>query len=324
VGRHTPDEVEQAFFGAIISDAPVEKVAELDPDTASALGVESVSPTVLKQLEAQAADGASEPETAPEAAGPEEATEVPTADAEPELAPGEEPTPEPELPSRLTHGVLFSDKRSHPLEIFDTLNLRYKEQWASWEPPTLWWALRRDFGPVGKLARDKIGALRVAALTDTLWLDWDVFENAGLAWNGVAPIFGAYQPMTPSQAAFTVQILRGVRESEAFENEINAYIAAILEEYGFVYAPEEYFAGAQALLDRKDWTVGLRSDVEATWLQVREHDPVEIEWRKDNPVDVHIVKLFAVQDYLNRQEALRGAPLGIDVGSTTTSAAVPS
>src|SRR5690606_15858251 len=114
----------------------------------------------------------------------------------------EETLPQPELPNRTTHGKLFTNKRAHPLQILDVLTARYGTEWTEWEPETLWWALRRDFGPVGELARNKIGALRVAVTTDLPWLDWDVFEDSGLTWNDTIPIIGAFQPMTPAQTAF--------------------------------------------------------------------------------------------------------------------------
>jgi hypothetical protein len=339
MGRHTLNEAEQGFLGALLSDEQTKTAVELDPGTAEALGLPAVSPSILAQLESQAADvdsdspGPTEQAPPPEeedrapdvdgAAGLEEAAEVEDrVDQEPELDP--EALPTPELPSRLTHGRLFSDKEAHPLQMFDVLNLRYKTDWVDWEPETLWWAIRRDFGPVGDLARNKIGALRAAATTDVPWLDWDVFENAGLAWNGLIPMVGAYQPMTPAQTAFTVQLLRELRADEPYETEVKAYIAAILEDYGFVYAPPEFFDGAHELLERKAWLAGLRSDVQDAWERVREMDPSTISWRDDNPVDVHVVRLFIVQNYLAEQEANRQSIPGAPANASTTSPPVPS
>src|SRR5690606_7925038 len=114
------------------------------------------------------------------------------------------------------------------------------------------------------------GALRVAVTTDLPWLDWDVFEDSGLTWNDTIPIIGAFQPMTPAQTAFTVQILRAIRSDEPFDTEVKAYIAAILEEHGFVYAPKEYFDGAQELLDRKVWLAGFRQQVAMAWERIKD------------------------------------------------------
>jgi len=320
MSRHSPNKAEAGFFAAMLQDGPlVKRAADLEPDTAAILGVQSVSPSSLKALEGQA--------TAPQAPAPDqgsisdEEADSSDQDALEQSAAGvdvggfertdQEPaataeTPaEPPLPSRLTHGKLFMDKRAHPQQIYDVLCMRYREDWVEWEPETLWWALRRDFGPVGEVARNKIMALRLTAVTDATWLDWDTFENSALAWNDIIPIFGAFQPVTPMQAAFGVQILRTIREDEEFSWEVKAYIAAVLEENGFVYAPDEWFAGAQAVIDRKVWLGGFKSEVEQAWEKVKDVDPSEVEWDESNPLDVHLVKLAVVKRYLLEREAIR-------------------
>lgn len=309
----------------------------LDPGVADALEIPAVSPSILKQLEQEAAtaDTAAAPSVAPE----DDSDEVvplesvsPAAvvdvdgfdrnDAEPEPD-GEDEVAEPDLPGRLTHGRLFTDKRAHPLQIFDVLSMRYRTEWAGWEPSTLWWALRKDFGPVGEVARNKIMALRVAATTDMPWLDWDIFEDSGLSWNDIIPVIGAFQPMSPAQTAFTVSVLREVRSDEEFDDEVVAYIGAILEDHGWVYAPEEFFGPVQKLLDRKKWLVGFREEVATTWDQIKDVDPTTIEWRPDHPLDVHLLKLAVVKSYLVERGALRQAVPGAPASSSTVSPPVP-
>lgn len=334
MGRYTPSDAERSFLGALMEDGPATKVAaQLEQETADALGVATVSPSILEQLEQQASEvnqggqpSTGDPQTQLSPAPEQEsaATEELMGGVDEEPAALENEAPAPDLPSRLTHGRLFSDKLSHPLQVFDVLNMRYRSDWVDWEPETLWWTLRRDFGPVGDLTRNKIGALRVAATTDAPWLDWDVFENAGLAWNGTVPTVGAFQPMTPAQTAFTVQILREIRDDEPFDMEVKAYIAAILDEYGFVYAPEEYFDGARELLERKQWLTGLRSDVQDAWDRVRSMNPNDIAWNDNNPVDIHVMKLFVVQGYLNEQNARRQEVPGAPAPLSTASPPVPS
>jgi len=311
MGRYTPSDAEQAFLGALLEEAPFSKSgAELTPDTAASLGVESVSPSVLEQLEQQAAAN-SAPQEEPAAV-----------DAEPPAE--EDALPAPPLPSRKTHGKLFSDKQAHPLAIFDVLNERYQTQWVDWEPETLWWAIRKDFGPVGEVTRNKIGALRLAAVTDTPWLDWDAFENCGLAWNGMVPTIGVFEPLSPTQIAFTVHILRSIRPDEKFDTEVKAYMAAILDEYGWVYAPSMYFDGARELLERKVWLTALKTDVEEAWTVVKDRDPSTIKWRENDPVDVHVMKLFVVKGYLEEQKMRRKVPMPAPVQASTTSPPVPS
>jgi len=342
MGRHTPNRAEAGFYAAMLADGPlVKRAVDLQPDTAALLGVQAVSPSILKGLESGAtprpsppvatAQGAADPEDDQQLAVPDQ-TPPPGAevdgfdrvDQEP-VADAAEPAPvEPELPGRLTHGKLFTDKRAHPMQIYDLLCMRYQEDWVEWEPETLWWALRRDFGPVGEVSRNKIMALRLAAVTDAPWLDWDTFENSTLAWNDIVPLIGAFQPVTPMQAAFGVQVLRYIRSDEPFSWEVRAYIAACLEENGFVYAPDEWYAGAQEVIDRKIWLTGFKTDVADAWGKVADVDPTQIEWDENDALHIHLVKLAVVKQYLASREALREKVPGSRTSSAPASPPVPS
>lgn len=336
--RHSASSAEQDFLSRLMGDIPMEKGAvDLDPGSIEALGIPSVSPGFLDELEGQAssikepAAADEEPEEEQAAAAAPAAQQVQPVEVEgfdrtdhpPELEEGEEPAAEPELPSRSTFGRIFTDKRASPIKILEVLTSRYGTEWTDWEPDTLWWSLRRDFGPVGEIARNKIGALRLAATTDVPWLDWDVFEDSGLSWNDVVPIIGTFQPMTPMQTAFAVTVLHGIRADEAFDPEVKAYIAAILEDAGWVYAPAEYFDGAQELLDRRVWLVGFRQQVAQAWEKLKDVDPTSVDWNYDNPLDVHILKLMTVKYYIQERQALRDKVLAGTTSSSTVQPPVP-
>lgn len=218
---------------------------------------------------------------------------------------GPQPKPEPRLPDRSKYGAIFSQKRAHPLLLAEIMRDHYGDEWVTWEPETLWWSIRKDFGPVGDLARNKLMALRVALQTDIPWNDWDVFENCGTAWNDQTPIFGAFQPMSPSETAFTVTITKKLHPDFEFGNEVRAYIAAVCEDNGFVYAPKEWFPGAQDLIDRKGWVALLRDDVKRAWRTVKKLPPdqvLAIDFNAKDPVDIHIGKLIAVREYLSARD----------------------
>ena len=337
MGRHSPNSAERGFFAAILEEGPLTKRAvDLDPATADILGVQSVSPSTLKNLESKATVAPtasplvhpsedSEPDAAQELADAGHGVEIGSAnniDTEP--APDANTPVEPALPSRLTHGKLLTDKRAHPLQIYDILCMRYQADWAEWEPETLWWALRRDFGPVGEIARNKIMALRLAVLTDVPWLDWDTFENSALAWNDTIPFFGAFQPISPMQAAFAIQVLRVLRTGEEFSWEVKAYVAAILEDNGFVYAPEEWFDGAQGVIDRKVWLLGFKTEVAEAWEKIKNIDQSQIEWDETNPLHVHLIKLAAVNGYLLERASFREKVPGGGASAAAVSPPVPA
>ena len=333
-----------SFFDAL-SGGEVKTAVQLEQETFDALGIPSVSPTILDQLEEQANSQVAPEEGAPEEAQGEaqanragdvqgepdgavqddqavEVEQFERADAAP--APEAMPAPEPELPSRATHGKLFSDKRAHPIQILEVLTQRYKTEWVDWESDTLWWSIRRSFGPVGEVARNKIMALRLAATREGPWMDWDTFEDSGLAWNDIVPTMGSFQPMTPMQLAFTVRILRGIRPDEEFGHEIRAYIAAILDDHGWVWAPKEYFGDVQDILERgREHMVGLKEDVISAWKKVKNVDPLTIEWTEEEPLSIHLLKLFVVKTYLEGREEDRKDTPGSGASSSTVSPPVP-
>lgn len=335
--RFEPNQAERTFAELLLDNDLEKSSAQLEPETADLLGIPTVSPKILNQLEQQADPGEQqeiqdeEPEQKPpplstpreileEKEAPVEGQEVggfERSDAPPPADEDEDEVAEPDLPSRLTHGTLFSDKRGHPLQMFEILNIRYGGDWAEWESETLYWVLRRDFGPVGDLSRNKIMSLRAAATTDMPWQDWDIFENCGLSWSDMIPIISKFQPMTPAQCAFTVRMLRAIREEEEFSNEVNAYTAAILVDHGYVFAPEEFFAGAQSIIDRKQDLLTLRVDVEKAWSAARKVDPETITWNDENPVDVHVLKLASVQRYLDERESLRRRIQGTSIPASS-------
>lgn len=318
------DAAELAFFGSLGQIPETVKVADLSPETRAVLDVGD-PPEALDQLEAQAAsgdvgvdDGVDTPDGVPHA--PVEAGPVQVEDG-----PGpvdDEALPDPSAPPRATAGKAFTGRATHPLKLFDILNARYGSSWLDWEHETLVWAIRRDFGSVGAVTADKIGALVVAAETAGPWNDWDTFEKCGVAWANQTPVFGAYQPLTPSQAAFTVQVLEGIHAGTEFGHEIQAYLGAVLDENGWVYAPEEWFPGAQALLDRREDTAEFRDEVVAAWAKVKDIDPGQIEFEED-PINIQMVKLFSVKVYLEERAAERTAPAATGVPSSVGVPVVP-
>ena len=332
-----------AFFEALASFD--KQAVDLSPQTRAALGIDT-EPGALDMLEAAAAEPDPNAETPPgtrapdgdavaatpaaTASKPDQVidTRPPTVDAEPpaEASEEDEADVQPDTaapPARATHGKIFSARRTHPMRLFDVLGARYGEDWLFWEPETLWWAIRRDFGPVGDLTRNKIQALRLAATSYSPWADFDVFEKCGLAWNDVVPVFGAWQPMSPSQVAFTVTILRELHREAPWAHEAAAYEAAVLDENGFVFAPEEWFPGAQAILDRKAENAALKAEVQRAWEKLAGRDLSTLEWRADQALDVHIARLFVVQTYLAERAALHDGRAATDRGRVASTPTAP-
>jgi len=288
----SPEEVEDAANAEVEAVPPADQVAETD-----AIPVDDAEPA---PLEAAPVEG--------------EVVDEGMVDEELPPEPPPQPEPKPEPPGRDQFGNLFANRQAHPLVLAEVLRGRYNDSWVKWEPETLWWTIRRDFGRIGELTREKVMALRVALQTAFPWQDWDVFENCAVAWNDHTPIFGAYQPLLPSQAAFAVSILRELHPGLTFDHEISAYLGAVCDEAGMSYAPEEWFPGAQPLLDRKEWLVAFKADVESAWAKISPMSAAQIakiEFQA-NPLDIHIGRLIAVREYLATRESIRQKLLAIE------------
>ncbi len=332
--RPPVDDPTRSFFEALALKELGKEAVDLSAGTRAALGV-GAEPDALDALEASAAPGDEDPghgdptaapatsPPAPEAAPVQLVGSVPVVDDEPSspepaednVAAGVTPAG---APGRATHGKLFSARRAHPLELFEILQSKYGEEWLSWEPTTLWWAIRRDFGAVGELTRNKILALRVAYKTLGPWSDWDVFEKCGLAWNDQVPVFGAWQPLPPSHVAFTVQVLAAIHPEAPWTHEVSAYQAMILDDNGFVWVPPEWFPGAQVLLDRNRETAAFRDEVARAWGKLAGRDLSRVEWRPDSALDIHIARLFVIATYLEHRAALHHAGSAAATGATAS------
>lgn len=292
---HVDDEATAAFFGAL--QGLDKEAVELSGPTRAALQLDA-DPDTLDALEASARAAPEEPVPAPDA-------EVPPAPAIDDEPVADDDATTASAPRRATHGSIFSARRTHPLELRDVLTAKYGDDWIEWEPATLWWAIRRDFGPVGELTRNKVMALRLATNTYRPWSEWDTFEKCGVAWNDILPVFGAWQPMPPSHVAFTVEILKALHPEAPWTHEVAAYEAMILDDAGFVYAPEAWFPGAQALLDRNPNTPALRDEVAAAWQKLAGRDLSKVKWRPERARDIHLGRLYVIASYLAARAELR-------------------
>lgn len=325
VSPNTLKELERSAGQATGAPEPGQATGAPEPASAPATTQAAPPPEATPAPEAQPAPAAPQPAGRPPL-GPQQVTdfrdELPSPiqldvpaevkgepDVPVEVEDEEEELAEPAVPLRAIGGGAFSNKKAHPLALFDLLNAAYDQAWPDWESETLYWGIRRTYGSIGELNRNKVMALRLAASTDVPWLDWDVFEDCGLAWNNIVPTIGAFQPMTPMQAAFTLHCLREIRHIEKPGHEVLAYIAAILDEHGWVYAPAEFYGRVDEILQRNQPNIAFRSDVKLTWSKVRGMEPESISFDEQNPLDVHIVKIFVVQRYLAELEETRAGSL---------------
>lgn len=285
---------ESKFLSDLFSGQSIDEVAQslvkrgqLTQDSISALDIKE--PEFLDQLEEQAGGS--------EQAQEEESEPEPEVEAKPEAAP-REPKPEVIVPANF-----FKNPETHPLSLLVVLKNKYNDNWVRWLPETLWEAIRKDFGPINEVVKNKIQAVSVALSTDAPWVDWTTFENCGKSFNNSIPVFGQIQPLSPSEVAYTVQLLKKLNVFD-FSNEVTGYIAAICLYNGIIHAPKKWFDGAQYFIDEQNKNHDLVNEVKAAWKVIEKEELYDVELREDSPLHVHVAKLWAVKEYLRDKESL--------------------
>lgn len=190
----------------------------------------------------------------------------------------------------------------HPMEALRVLRVKYVDNWVRWLPETLWTAIRRDVGAISEINQNKVQALATALSTDAPWQDWTTFENCGQAFNDKIPVFGQIQPLSPAETAFTVSILKKLHKFD-FSEEVLGYIAAVCLYNGIIHAPAKWFDKVQGVIDRQLGDKELQPQVKAAWDAVRGKDLTDVEISDEKPIDVHIAKLWAIQEYLGEKNS---------------------
>lgn len=259
------------FAGQELDDAirQLVKEGQLTQETIEALGIENAE--LLDKLEEQAQYSSPKSEKKEKVQKPPQEIEV--------------------------SANFFKSTETHPLALLAVVKSKYNDEWVRWLPETLWEAIRSDFGPVSDVTKNKLQAISVALSTDAPWQDWTTFENCGRAFNDSIPVFGQIQPLSPVETAFNVQLLRKLNVFD-FSDEVLGYIAAVCLYNGIVYAPKEWFNKAQVFIDAQNKNLELKKEVEAAWKAIRKQELYDVELKEDEPLHVHIAKLWAVKEYL--------------------------
>lgn len=261
------------------------KEGQLTQETIDALGIKE--PDLLEQLEEQAQSSTPPQDGVDDKASPGE---------------GETAEEQPQKEEVLVPRSFFKSSETHPLALLAVVKHKYNDEWVEWLPETLWSTIQSDFGPIGEVTKNKLQAVSVALSTDAPWQDWTTFENCGKAFNDSIPVFGQIQPLSPIETAFTVQLLKKLNVFN-FSDEVLGYIAAVCLHNGIVYAPKEWFDKAQPFIDEQNKNPDFKKEVEAAWKAIKKQELYDVELKEDEPLHVHIAKLWAVKEYLRDMDS---------------------
>jgi hypothetical protein len=198
------------------------------------------------------------------------------------------------------------NKKATPSAIAGILSDKFGIDWLKWEPETLYTEIKHEFGSTPRQeVRDKIQAVKTCVLTNSPWIEWDIFENVCLALNNVQPNFKVVQDLSPAQIAFAVREMKRIRSEESLQGDALSYAAFRMHRGGLILAPdgcracdriiETYFhsrfntAERAALEDTKE---------EVRWLWRGVRDGSLKRDLDESAVDIQLARLSAVEEYV--------------------------
>lgn len=133
---------------------------------------------------------------------------------------------------------IFADAGTHTLILAKMATKLFGVDWLVWEPLTIYEEVRmHGLNPVSQVNAGKLNAFRVAKLTYAPWLDWEVFENVGHAFNNSIPNFELVQPLSTGEVAVTLDILNLIK-TVPYADEVMGYIASCAKLDELDYLPD--------------------------------------------------------------------------------------
>lgn len=155
----------------------------------------------------------------------------------------DEPAPKPQTPAPLpspraiTSRNVFSNPEAHPVVLDLVLLKKFKLDWLSWLPDTLFHEIEQEFKTsIADINRSKILAAQSLHVVDTFWHAWEVFEKTIHALNGNPVLPDVMQPPDLEQLFAGVDTVAAIR-TEPFDPEVAQYCAAVFLNENVHYAP---------------------------------------------------------------------------------------
>lgn len=180
------------------------------------------------------------------------------------------------------------------LELYQKLEKEYPG-WLDFEPETI-----RDFDWVkgNELIFNQIMALQTILVAQSddkgvFFTDWRLFEKVVLTFDGVVPDFHQFEEAEAHEIHRTVNILKKIKGSVEFNDEVTKYIAAAYMTENIVYCP--FYRGVDGFLIEDDLKVKVRE----IWNKISKlSDPFKIIERADeDAVSVQIKRLLYIKKF---------------------------
>lgn len=129
-----------------------------------------------------------------------------------------------------------------PATILNCLILKeYSSRCYNWEQETLWLEIQEDFRIefLSDFAKAKISAVILLNTSDRFYVQWEVFENVGKAFNHQDVHFEDLTPLSPEELTWTILEAKLNDESEnTFTDDVNEYIKTCFKATGVSTCPK--------------------------------------------------------------------------------------
>ena len=185
------------------------------------------------------------------------------------------------------------------IDLKDILVDNYGTSWIEYYPETIVSEILG--GKYNDVTFNKIMALQTVVSTDTPWLDWNIFEKVGKAFNHQIPDFTYNQPLSTGECFVTINKLKRLRpEEDDFSREVYIYIAQTARSEGYLYLPEELDTREiQGILDEYIFDGALKEEVREKWQKLRKSDKLlNMSIDEDSALQVQIGKLVVLTQYV--------------------------
>lgn len=151
----------------------------------------------------------------------------------------------------VTKSNLFSHSEAHPYVLDLALIKTFQLDWFYWDADTLFTEIEKTFRTsIAEVNRLKIMVAATLHVSDVFWDQWEVFEKAVLALNGIIPSTTYMQPPDVATLMTAVDIANSIRKEE-FSEEVSRYVAACFLNDHISYAPEPLDFCAKYLCDSR-------------------------------------------------------------------------
>jgi len=153
--------------------------------------------------------------------------------------------------------TLLGDDNTPPIEVYNFLNERFKDEWWDWEIETIEKMLWREYGTVlSDSMAEKIQSIKLLVNSQRPFLDWYYFNQIACSMTGSPADFTTIKSPSSGMAIAAMRVMKQIRPEESFSRDVKKYVCLLLKNDG-IYTPPpsvpELAEEMEALVNKSNW-----------------------------------------------------------------------